>query len=126
MLVDIKVAPAELLDKISILEIKKSYLKEPEKLRNVDTELSILNTILADSFKMNDVLNRLYDELVVVNRENFEFIEAVMDCLKVGDVTTEHFITSVRKAFDANAARAAIKRRINEYLGSGIIEEKSW
>jgi hypothetical protein len=126
MLVDIKVAPAELLDKISILEIKKSYLKDPEKLRNVDTELSILNAILADSFKMNDVLSRLYDELVVVNRENFEFIEAVMDCLKVDEVTTEHFITSVRKAFDANAARAAIKRRINEYLGSGIIEEKSW
>lgn len=126
MLVDIKVAPAELLDKISILEIKKSYLKEPEKLRNVDTELSILNGILADSFKMNDTLRGMYDELVVVNRDNFEYIEAVMDCLKVDEVTTEHFITSVRKAFDANAARAGIKRRINEYLGSGILEEKSW
>lgn len=126
MLVDIKVAPAELLDKITILEIKKDYLKEPEKLRNVDAELAILNGILAGSFKMDAVLAGLYDELVVVNRENFEFIEAVIDCLKVDEVTTEHFITSVRKAFDANAARAAIKRRINEHLGSGIIEEKSW
>jgi hypothetical protein len=126
MLVDIKVAPAELLDKVTILEIKKNYLKDPEKLRNVDTELAILTEIMRSAFKMDDVLKGMYAELMDSNRENFDETEIIMQRLKVDDLSSEMFLSSVRKAFLANAARAGIKRRINVYLGSGIIEEKSW
>jgi len=121
----IEAAPAELIDKITILEIKVERISEPAKLQNVRTELETLRTARDRTILPSDDLATLTAELRLVNEALWEIEDAIRGCEREGDFGPK-FVELARSVYHKNDQRAALKRRINERLGSVIIEEKSY
>jgi hypothetical protein len=119
------IAPGELIDKISILEIKGERITEPAKLKNVRAELHALSEARDASIFDGEGLAPLAAELKCTNQALWEIEDQIRDCERSGDFG-ERFIALARSVYQQNDRRAAIKRRINERLGSEIIEEKSY
>jgi tetratricopeptide (TPR) repeat protein len=123
--VPIDVAPGELLDKITILEIKRERINDPGKLQNILRELSALTASRDGSIPGSPELDYLVRELKSVNESIWEAEEDVRDCERRQDFGRS-FIAAARSVYRHNDRRAAIKRRINELLGSVIVEEKGY
>jgi Family of unknown function (DUF6165) len=121
----IETAPGELIDKITILEIKSERIADPEKLGNVRTELERLRSARDRTILPCDELAQLATELRSINEALWEIEDQIRDCERSGEFG-DRFITLARSVYQQNDRRAAIKRRINERLGSEIIEEKSY
>ena len=119
------IAPGELIDKISILEIKAERITDPEKLKNVRAELHALLEARDASIFDTEGLAPLAAELRSVNDALWDIEDQIRDCERAGDFG-QRFIDLARSVYQQNDRRAAIKRRINERLGSEIIEEKSY
>jgi hypothetical protein len=120
-----RIAPGELLDKITILEIKAERIKDPDKLRNVRAELSLLSESRERSIIDPGGLAELTAELKAVNEALWQIEDEIRACEFTGDFGPR-FIELARSVYQQNDRRAAVKRRINERLGSRIIEEKSY
>lgn len=121
--ITIEVSPGELLDKISILEIKRRRICDPEKRRNVRFELASLQSAWrALVFPPN--VRRLTRELRAVNETLWKIEDAVRRCEQKGDFGPD-FIRLARSVYRNNDRRARLKRQINESLGSPLVEEKS-
>ena len=119
------VSPGELLDKITILEIKAERITEPAKLANVRHELAVLNTCWLGSGLATEPVAADVDALRTVNARLWDIEDAIRDCERRGDFAAE-FIRLARSVYIENDERAAIKKRINVALGATLVEEKSY
>ncbi len=121
----VEVSVGELLDKISILEIKKEKIKDPEKLNFIKNEHSILKDQIEKNVKSDDKLNKLFQELKEINTKLWVIEDDKRDCEKNKDFG-EKFIKLSRDVHFLNDDRAKIKLEINNYTGSKIKEIKEY
>ena len=121
----IEVSIGELLDKISILEIKLEKIKDSEKLKFITNEHSILKDQLEKNVKSDDKLNKLYQSLKEINAKLWVIEDDKRQCEKDKDFG-EKFIKLSRDVHFLNDDRAKIKLEINNYTGSSIKEIKEY
>ena len=121
----VEVSVGELLDKISILEIKKDKIKNPEKLEYILDELSLLKEELKNNIKSDIKLDELYQSLKIINARLWVIEDDKRKCEKEKDFT-ENFIKLSRDVHILNDDRAKIKLKINEHTGSKIKEIKEY
>lgn len=114
----------ELIDKITILELKQEFITDPDKLSNINHELvelnSILKTLLIQPFPQSQ-----REALKAVNRELWHIENYKRGC-EQDQVFDRGFIQAAREVYLKNDLRAQIKREINRVTGSAIVEEKSY
>ena len=121
----VEVSIGELLDKISILEIKKEKIKDAEKLKFINNEHSILKKQLDENIKSDQKLNNLYHSLKVTNAKLWVIEDDKRQCEKEKDFG-EKFIKLSRDVHFLNDDRAKIKLEINNHTGSAIKEIKEY
>ena len=121
----VEVSIGELLDKISILEIKQEKIKDPEKLRFISNEHSILKDQLDNNVKSDDKLNKLFQSLKEINAKLWTIEDDKRMCEKEKKFD-EKFIKLSRDVHFLNDDRAKIKLEINNYTGSTIKEIKEY
>ena len=121
----VEVSVGELLDKISILEIKKEKIKNPEKLKFIDDEHAILKGQLEHNVKSDDKLIKLFQSLKEINVKLWIIEDDKRLCEKDKDFT-EKFIKLSRDVHFLNDNRAKIKLDINNHTGSKIKEIKEY
>jgi hypothetical protein len=121
----VEVSVGELLDKISILEIKKEKIKDPEKLKFINDEHAILNSQLNQNMKTDDKLDILFKSLKEINAKLWVIEDDKRLCEKNSDFT-ENFIKLSRDVHFLNDDRAKIKLEINSHTGSKIKEIKEY
>ena len=121
----VEISIGELLDKISILEIKKDKIKDPEKLKFISDEHSVLKEQLNKNVKSDDKLNNLFQSLKDINSKLWVIEDAKRLCEKDKDFT-EKFVKLSRDVHFLNDDRAKIKLEINEHTGSKIKEIKEY
>ena len=121
----IEVSVGELLDKISILEIKKNKIKDPDKLSFISNELSKLKDELEKNVKHDAKLDGLFQSLKIINLRLWDIEDDKRRCEKEKDFT-ENFIKLSRDVHILNDDRAKIKLEINNHTGSIIKEIKEY
>ncbi len=120
----VEVSWGELVDKLTILEIKERRLSSPEAVANVRRELAALNKVL-NSLQPPAGLNALKQGLTVVNEALWE-IEDQIRAKEAASSFDREFIEIARSVYFNNDKRAALKREINMLLKSDLIEEKQY
>lgn len=121
----IPISPGELLDKITILEIKSERIESAEKRANVDKELSMLNKVWADSVADDAEISAMRIEMKSINETLWDIEDDIRD--EERDRRFEkRFIELARSVYVTNDQRADVKKRINLHLKSDIVEEKSY
>ena len=121
----VEVSIGELLDKISILEIKQEKIKDPEKLKFVLNEYSILKNQLESNVKTDDELDKLFKSLKDINSKLWVIEDDKRKCEKDKDFG-EKFVKLSRDVHFLNDDRAKIKSKINDHAGSTIKEVKEY
>ena len=121
----VEVSVGELLDKISILEIKQEKIKDPEKLKFINDEHSILKNQLDNNVKSDEKLNSLFKSLKDINAKLWVIEDDKRLCEKNSDFT-EKFIKLSRDVHFLNDDRAKIKLEMNNHTGSKIKEIKEY
>ena len=121
----VEVSVGELLDKISILEIKQEKIKDIEKLKFIDEEHVILKDQLNNNIKSDQKLNELFETLKKINAKLWKIEDDKRQCEKDKDFT-EKFIKLSRDVHFLNDERAKIKLEINNLTGSKIREIKEY
>lgn len=122
--INVPISPGELLDKITILEIKSENIDNKEKLANVKTELELLSQIW-NSTSPDPSLDALKQEL----KDNNKALWDIEDKIRIKESNNEFdqvFIELARSVYIQNDKRADTKKKINLKLGSLIVEEKSY
>lgn len=119
------VSIGELIDKITILEIKAERITDPNKLRNVAKELAGLRAIRAQAALDTPDMEPHARELKSLNTALWEIEDEVRELEAKSDFGSR-FIALARSVYQTNDKRAAVKNRINQVFGSAIIEEKSY
>jgi hypothetical protein len=123
--IPIEIAPGELLDKITILELKMVRLSDPQRLAHVRTELVALEAARAAGVPAISGLAELVGELAGVNAAIWSVEEELRGYEQAGEFGPG-FVAAARAVYRNNDRRAAVKRRINELIGSRFVEEKSY
>ena len=121
----VEVSVGELLDKISILEIKLDKIKDPEKLKFISNEHSILKSQLDNNVKTDNKLNNLFSSLKKINSKLWVIEDEKRQCEKDKNFD-EKFIKLSRDVHFLNDDRAKIKLEINNHTGSTIKEIKEY
>ena len=121
----VEVSVGELLDKISILEIKQDKIKDPKKLKFIIEEHSILNDQLSKNVKSDEKLNSLFSSLKNINSKLWVIEDEKRQCEKDKNFN-EKFIKLSRDVHFLNDERAKIKLEINNLTGSKIREIKEY
>jgi hypothetical protein len=121
----VEVSIGELLDKISILEIKQEKIKDPEKLKFINNEHSILKDQLEKNVKSDDKLKNLYQSLKGINAKLWVIEDDKRQCEKDKNFG-EKFIKLSRDVHFLNDDRAKIKLEINNHTGSAVKEIKEY
>ena len=121
----VEVSVGELLDKISILEIKQEKIKNPEKLKFINDEYSILKDQLDNNVKSDEKLNTLFKSLKDINAKLWVIEDDKRLCEKNSDFT-ENFIKLSRDVHFLNDDRSKIKLEMNNHTGSKIKEIKEY
>ena len=127
MAVEIRVpiSPGELVDKLTILEIKSARMTDPAKLANVRIELALLqDTWRASAYASHDIASQ-WAALRAINEKLWDIEDLISDQERARTFD-QKFIELARAVYITNDERAAVKRDINTRLGSQIIEEKSY
>ncbi|WP_395376246.1 DUF6165 family protein [Marinicella sp. W31] len=119
------ISVGELLDKITILEIKSEKIKDAEKLKNVGHELNLLNTVWQESGLENAEVKKLKGDLKTINLRLWG-IEDDIRMQEKQQSFSDEFIRLARSVYFENDTRAAIKKEINLLTGSDLVEEKSY
>ena len=120
-----EISSGELLDKISILEIKLKKIKDKENLKEINKEYAILKQSQNVNIKLTNELKDLFDELKKVNLNLWDNEDKLRICEKNNDFG-EKFIELARKVYFNNDSRAKIKSEINKLSGSNIKEIKQY
>ena len=121
----VEVSVGELLDKISILEIKKEKIKDPEKLKFINDEYEVLKNQLNQNVKSDEKLNDLFKSLKDINSKLWVIEDDKRLCEKNSDFG-EKFIKLSRDVHFLNDDRAKIKLEMNNHTGSKIKEIKEY
>jgi tetratricopeptide (TPR) repeat protein len=121
----VEISPGELLDKITILQIKSRRITNPAKLRNVAAELQALEPARQRALPDTPALAALASELQAVNEALWNVEDDLRICERDRDFGPR-FVELARSVYRTNDRRAALKRRVNELLGARIVEEKSY
>ena len=126
MNIEIPISTGELLDKLSILAIKKDKVKDSTKLKNINHEYDLLSN-LSKNLKEKDEksFNSLYEEILKVNKKLWD-IEDKIRILESEKRFDEEFILVARSVYFINDDRFDIKKKINETFGSDVAEEKEY
>jgi len=119
------ISVGELLDKISILELKAEAIADSAKHANVQCELDALRLVRSHEVTASPQLDTLCADLKAVNRVLWGIEDALRELEREGRFD-ERFVKLARSVYRHNDRRAAIKRQINELTGSELIEEKSF
>jgi hypothetical protein len=120
----IPVSVGELLDKVSILSIKRDMISDADKLSKVRIELNQLMD-LARPILQDDELERLYDNLLIVNKDLWD-VEDVLRRMEADKKFDEQFIAKARSVYFLNDRRFELKNKINTVMGSEINEVKQY
>jgi hypothetical protein len=121
----VPISPGELIDKITILEIKSQRMTDPAKLANVRTELAMLaETWSASAYSATDI-SAEWTGLRDVNAQLWDIEDRIRDKERDSQFDAA-FVELARAVYVTNDERAALKRRINTRLGSVLVEEKSY
>jgi hypothetical protein len=123
--INVEVSPGELFDKITILSLKRARIADAAKLKNVMSELEMLEATRDRVVRPSEELNRLTAELGRVNEELWQIEDDLRQHERAGDFGPR-FIELARSVYRLNDHRASLKRQINETLGSRLMEEKSY
>jgi hypothetical protein len=121
----VPISPGELLDKITILRIKSERIEDPAKVANVRLELSLLERTWQESGAAAVDVSSDERALRSVNERLWDIEDRIRDKEAVQTFDRD-FIELARSVYVSNDERAAIKKRINQKLGSRIVEEKSY
>jgi hypothetical protein len=121
----IPISPGELLDKITILQIKSERIDDAAKVANVNTELGMLEKVWSEAVEDDERIRALTAELKSVNEALWQIEDDVRDeerNKRFGD----RFIELARAVYVTNDERANAKKQVNLHLNSSIVEEKSY
>tara|TARA_E500000178_G_scaffold183906_1_gene182235 strand:+ start:578 stop:976 length:399 start_codon:yes stop_codon:yes gene_type:complete len=120
-----EISVGELLDKISILEIKQNNLNDKEKIKIVSKELESLRNTLEKNVQLTDEIKSLYKNLKDINIKLWGIEDAKRDCERNKNFG-ESFVQLARSVYLENDNRAKIKNKINILSGSNLLEVKSY
>ena len=123
--IHVPVSPGEVLDKITILEIKSERMEDPEKVANVRIELKLLQDTWAANITNDEVIEGLHAQLKEINEALWEIEDDIRDKERVKEFD-ERFIELARAVYFTNDRRSEVKKKLNLHLGSQIVEEKSY
>jgi len=121
----IPISPGELLDKITILQIKVERMTDPVKVANVKTELGMLSKVWSEAVEVDAEIAKLTAELKAVNETLWKIEDDIRDEER-NKRFDERFIELARAVYVTNDERANAKKKVNLYLNSSIVEEKSY
>lgn len=125
MVISVPISWGELVDKITILEIKMDRIKDAEKLANINRELQSLRLIFDKGCVEPEKIGQVKAELREVNEKLWMIEDDIRKCEKEKDFS-QRFIELARAVYINNDQRAAFKREINTILNSELFEEKSY
>ncbi|NCT09681.1 MAG: hypothetical protein GW772_06340 [Flavobacteriia bacterium] len=124
----IEVSNGEIIDKFTILEIKLSEIKDAKKRLNIQNEYDVLSpvlkTIYASTSDKNH-LKKLHEDLRNINKKLWKIEDDIRECER-NKVFDETFIELARAVYFTNDDRSNVKKEINKFTGSDLIEEKSY
>ena len=120
-----EISAGELLDKLSILEIKLSKIKNPALLQEIKNDYNIINETKNKNINSSNEINVLYTDLKKINEQLWEIEDKVRLCEKNSDFK-DKFIQLARDVYLKNDKRSKIKLEINKILGSNIQEVKQY
>ena len=123
--INIPISPGELVDKITILEIKKEFIIDSNKLKNINYEYNLLMKIYNDDVSKTDGVDVLKTKLKNINLSLWKIEDDIRDCErdKIFDNT---FVELARSVYFTNDKRSKVKLEINLLLNSSLVEEKSY
>ena len=124
-IIQVPVSPGEVLDKITILEIKSERMDDPDKLANVRRELALLQGTWQQTVDDDETVRRIHAELKSINEALWEIEDDIRDKERAREFD-KRFIELARSVYVTNDQRANAKKELNIYLGSEIVEEKSY
>ena len=124
-IIQVPVSPGEVLDKITILEIKSERISDPDKVANVRRELELLSGTWQQYVEQDATVNRIHAELKTINEALWEIEDDIRDKERAREFD-QRFIDLARSVYVTNDQRANAKKELNLYLGSEIVEEKSY
>lgn len=125
MILSVPVSVGEVVDKVTILEIKSDRISDQGKLRNIATELDALRPLVSGGVFDTDEVTALADALRAVNGELWD-IEDDIRAEEAASRFGERFIELARAVYVTNDRRAELKKKINLATGSELVEEKSY
>ena len=123
--IQIPISPGELLDKITILQIKAERISDPVKVANVKTELEMLTRVWDEAVEADAEITALTAELKSINESLWEIEDDIRDEER-NKRFGERFIQLARAVYVTNDERANAKKKVNLHLNSTIVEEKSY
>ena len=121
----VPVSPGEVIDKITILEIKRNFIKIDSKLININHEYDLLMDIYNSNFRKVDGVEDLKEKLKNINLALWNIEDDIRDCER-DKIFDEKFIKLARSVYVTNDQRSKVKMKINLLLNSDLIEEKSY
>jgi hypothetical protein len=120
-----EVSWGELIDKHTILAIKAERIQDPAKLKNIHTEMESLAAPRQRAHTMNPQVVAAEARLKAINEKLWDIEDHIRDCERAKDFGPR-FVELARGVYFTNDERSVVKREINELLGSGLVEEKSY
>ena len=124
-LINVPISPGELVDKITILEIKKEYIDDINKLKNINNEYELLMQIYSNDVSKTDGVDSLKSKLKNINLSLWKIEDDIRDCER-DKIFKERFVQLARDVYFTNDKRSKVKLEINLLLNSSLVEEKSY
>ena len=118
----IEVSNGEIVDKLTIIEIKLKHIQDENKRKNIQTEFEVLDRAVSQIIAKD---HELYLELLKINQELWDIEDTIRDLERDKDFG-EAFVQTARAVYFTNDRRSEVKRKINDLTGSNLIEEKSY
>lgn len=125
MKIEIPISCGELVDKLTILEIKGKLITESDKLYEVKKEFKKLSVTFKILLESNPLVQKYYDELLFINTELWQIEDEIRECEKNNDFGNK-FIKLARSVYKTNDQRFHLKNDVNKLFNSNIKEQKSY
>ena len=125
MIIKTPISLGELIDKISILRIKKENIEDDEKQKSIDKELKLLNEVLESVLDYHENINEYLNQLIVINTKLWKVEDNIRE-FERQKIFDKEFIELARSVYFINDERSRIKFEINKKFGSQIVEVKSY
>ena len=123
--INVPISPGELVDKITILEIKKEFIDDINKLKNINNEYDLLMQIYSNDVSKTDGVDSLKSKLKNINLSLWKIEDDIRDCER-DKIFKERFVQLARDVYFTNDKRSKVKLEINLLLNSSLVEEKSY